>query len=251
MIDASTQNEAIRQWLFSPSNLPILQSGIRLKKFKVPGADSITKQKAEFELLLRSGPMPNPAVLKIQQVLAQAAEKMQIAQQTMQPVSPQDMATVQQLQQAMKALPPQVSTIPVAQDESENHAVEAGACFDWMTSPEGQGFKYGTPAQRAAYQNNHLHWSEHLAMAKKIAVANAPPDKPPSESLSVDVSKMPPNIAIQALAKMKINATPQDFAQHDANTLNMAVQKKAIPEALKGQKPQPNTGVRPPRQFGQ
>jgi len=253
MIDASTQNEAIRQWLFSPANLPILQSGIRLKKFKVPGADSITKQKAEFELLLRSGPMPNPAVLKIQQMLAQAAEKMLVAQKTMQPVSPQDMATVQQLQQMMKSLPPQVSTIPVAQDESENHPVEGGACFDWMTSSEGQGFKYGTPQQRAAFANVHLHWSEHLAQAKKIALANAPPNKPPSESISVDVSKMPPSVAIQSLAKMGINATPKDFAQHDQNTLSMAVQKKAIPEALKGEKPkpQPSAGARPPRQFGQ
>jgi hypothetical protein len=178
---------------------------------------------------------------------------MQIAQQTMQPVSPQDMATVQQLQQMMKSLPPQVSTIPVAQDESENHPVEGGACFDWMTSSEGQGFKYGTPQQRAAFANVHLHWSEHLAQAKKIALANAPPNKPPSESISVDVSKMPPSVAIQSLAKMGINATPQDFAQHDQNTLSMAVQKKAIPEALKGEKskPQPPAGARPPRQFGQ
>lgn len=240
MIDASTQNEAIRQWLFSPSNLPILQSGIRLKKFKVPGAESITKQKGEFELLLRSGPMPNPAVLKIQATLQQAAEQMQLAQQQMQPVPPESMAMVQQLQTQMKALPPMVSTVPVAQDESENHAVEAGACFDWITSSEGQGFKFGTPEQRAAFENLHLHWSEHMATAKQIALANMPPmDKPPSESLSVDVSKMPPNVAIQALAKMKINATPQDFAQHDQNTLNMAVQKKSIPEALKGQKEKP------------
>ena len=251
MIDASTQNEAIRQWLFSPANLPILQSGIRLKKFKVPGADSITKQKAEFELLLRSGPMPNPAVLKIQQTLAQAAEQMKIAQQTMQPIPPESMAMVQQLQQQAKTLPPQVSTIPVAQDESENHVVEAGECFDWMTGTEGQKFHYGTSMQRAAFENTHLHYSEHIAMAKKIAAANAPPNKPPSESISVDVSKMPANIAQQALAKMGIQATPQDFAQHDQNALNMAVQKKAIPEALKEKKAPPPQGVRPPRQFGQ
>ena len=253
MVDASTQNEAIRQWLFSPVNLPILQSGIRLKKFKVPGTSSITKQKAEFELLLRSGPMPNPAVLKIQAALAQAAEQMTLAQQSMQPIPPQSMAMVQQLQQKSKALPPQVSTIPVAQDESELHAVEAGECFEWMTSSEGQKFKYGTPQQRAAYANVHLHWAEHMAMAKQIAAANAPPGKPPSESMTVDISKMPPNVAIQSLAKMGINATPADFAQHDANTLNMAVQKKAIPEALKGQKPpsSPPPGARPPRQFGQ
>ncbi len=246
MIDASTQNQAISQWLFSPANLPILQDGIRMKAFKVPGATSITKQKAEFELLLRSGPMPNPKVIQIQQVLGQAADDMQQRQATMQPIDPQEMAMVQQMQQLMQTLPPQVSTVPVAQDESELHMVEAGQCLDWMNSSEGQKFKYGTPQQRAAYANVHLHWMEHMAMAKQIAAANAPPmDKPPSESISADISKMPTPVAIQLLAKMKVNATPQDFAQHQNEQLNQAVQKKAIPEALKGEKPQA-----PPPQAG-
>jgi hypothetical protein len=77
MVDSSAANPSIQAWLFSPANLPILQDGIRMKAFKVPGATSITKQKAEFELLLRSGPMPNPKVMQIQQALAQAAEQMQ------------------------------------------------------------------------------------------------------------------------------------------------------------------------------
>jgi hypothetical protein len=249
IVDASTQNQAISQWIFSPANLPILQDGIRMKAFKVPGASSVTKQKSEFELLLRSGPTINPKVLQIQQVLAQAAEKLQAAQVQMQPVPPEEMAMVQQLQQVLKALPPQVSTVPVAQDESELHAVEAGQCLEWMNSSEGQKFHYGTPQQRAAWANVHLHWSEHMAMAKQIAAANAPPtDKPPSENISVDVSKMPAAVAVQALAKMKINATPQDFAQHNSEQLQMAVQKKAIPEALKGEKHTPQA---PPQEAPQ
>ena len=224
-----------------------------MKAFKVPGATSITKQKAEFELLLRSGPMPNPKVMQIQQVLDQAAEKMNQLSAVGQQAPPENMAALQQMQQMQKSLPPQISTVPVAQDESELHSVEAGQCLDWMNSSEGQKFKYGTPQQRAAYQNAHLHWTEHMTMAKQIAAANAPPDKPPSESISVDVSKMPPNVAMQALAKMKIQATPADFAQHDQNTLNMAVQKKAIPAALadhgKAQAPPPQGGGGEPRQL--
>jgi hypothetical protein len=252
MVDASASNPSLSQWIFSPSNLPVLQDGIRMKAFKVPGATSITKQKAEFELLLRSGPMPNPKVLKIQKILMQAAEDMKpkIAQGL--PADPKELAMVQQLSQQEKTLPPMVSTVPVAQDESELHLIEAAQCLDWMNSIEGQKFKYGTPAQRAAFENVHQHWMEHTAMAKQIAAANAPPmDKPPSESISVDVSKMPPNVAIQALAKMKINATPTDFAQHAAEQLTQAVQKKAIPEALKGEKPQPapQQGGGAPRQL--
>src|ERR1035438_2254194 len=153
------------------------------------------------------------------------------------PANPQEVAMVQQLQQQQKALPPTVSTVPVAQDESELHTIEAGGCLDWFKGSEGQKIKYGTPKKRAASENIPLHWTEHMAMAKQIAAANAPPDKPPSESISVDVSKMPPNVSIQALAKMGIKSTPTDFAQHAADQLNQAVQKKAIPEALKGEKP--------------
>jgi hypothetical protein len=91
-----------------------------------------------------------------------------------------------------------------------------------------------------------------MTMAKQIAAANAPPDKPPSESISLDVSKAPANVAIQALAKLGIKATAADYAQHNADQLNMAVQKKAIPDALKGEKPQaapPQGGVGEPRQL--
>jgi hypothetical protein len=252
MIDASATNQGIAQWIFSPANLPILQDGIRMKAFKVPGATSITKQKAEYELLLRSGPMPNPKVMQLQQVLDQAAEKMTQLQTIGQPMPPENMAAIQQMQQMQKSLPPQISTVPVAQDESELHSIEAGSCLDWLNSSEGQKFKFGTPQQRAAFENVKLHWTEHMTMAKQIAAANAPPmDKPPSESISADISKMPTPVAIQLLAKMKVNATPADFQQHAGEQLNAAVQKKAIPDALKGEKPQapPPQGGGEPRQL--
>jgi hypothetical protein len=92
-----------------------------------------------------------------------------------------------------------------------------------------------------------MHWSEHLKMAKQIAAQNQPPDKPPSESISVDVSKMPPNVAMQALAKMKINATAQDFAQQADQQLQHKVAAKAVPEALKA----PKEAQQPPQQGGE
>ena len=126
-----------------------------------------------------------------------------------------------------------VSTLPVAQDESENHLVEANTAFDWLNSTEGQKFRFGTPKQQAGFANVHLHWSEHVKMAKQIAAMNQPPQKPPSESISIDVSKMPPPVAVAALGKAGIPATPQMFEQQSETALNHKVAGKAIPEALK------------------
>ena len=60
LIDVSTQNPKVGEFLFSAANLPILADGIRLKKFKVEGATSVSKQRNEFELLLRAAPEDNP-----------------------------------------------------------------------------------------------------------------------------------------------------------------------------------------------
>jgi hypothetical protein len=221
------------QWVFSPSNLAETASSLRMKNYKVQGASSVTKQRCEFETLLRGGPMPNPQRIQMQDAAQKITGGMQVAQTTGQQIPPEAAAMVQKMQQGIQSLPQLVSTIPVAQDESENHGVEANECFEWMNSTEGQKFKYGTAVQRAGYENIHLHWTEHVAMAKKIAAANKLPDKPPSESISVDVSKMPGPVAVQALAKMGIQSTPALFEQAAGTALDHKIAGKAIPEALK------------------
>jgi hypothetical protein len=223
----------LAQWVFSPSNLAETAQALRMKNYKVQGASSVTKQRCEFELLLRQGPVPNPQVMKMQEGLGKIQGEMQQHAQSGQQVPPEATAMMQKVTQGMQALPPQVSTIPVAQDESENHVVEANEAFEWLNSTEGQKFKGGTEKQRAGFANVHLHWSEHVAQAKRIAAANQPPQKPPSESISVDVSKMPPLVAAQALAKMGIQATPQVFEQQSETALNHKIAGKAIPEGLK------------------
>ena len=234
LIDKANLNPTspFSQWVFSPSNLAETASALRMKNYKVAGASSVTKQRNEFETLLRGTPQQNPKLLSMQSAMDEAKAGMAQAQQTGQPIPPEAQGMMQQLQQATQGMPPQVSSVPVAPDESENHAIEANECFEWMNSIEGQKFKNGTPEQRLGFQNVHLHWTEHVAMAKKIAAANKLPDKPPSESISVDVSKMPGPIASQALAKMGIQSTPDMFAQHAATQLNDKVAAKALPHAL-------------------
>jgi hypothetical protein len=220
-------------WVFSPSNLAETAQALRMKNYKVQGASSVTKQRCEFEKLLRGGPMPNPQVAQMKEGLDTVQDKLKIMQQTGEPMPPELTAALQQTQQKMQSMPQLVSTVPIAMDESENHIVEANECFEWMNSTEGQKFKHGTPEQQAGYENVHLHWTEHVAMAKQIMAQNKPPDKPPSESISVDVSKMPPMVASQALAKMGIQSTPAIFEQQANTALQHKVAGKAIPEALK------------------
>ena len=233
LVNKSSANPALAQWIFSPSNLAETASALRMKNYKVAGASSVTKQQSEFEVLLRQGPMPNPQLIQMQQGLEKIKGEMQEHAQGGGQVPPEAMAMVQQVQQASQALPPMVSTLPVAQDESENHLVEANTAFDWLNSTEGQKFRFGTPKQQAGFANVHLHWSEHVKMAKQIAAMNQPPQKPPSESISIDVSKMPPPVAVAALGKAGIPATPQMFEQQSETALNHKVAGKAIPEALK------------------
>ena len=220
------------QWVLGPANLVEVASALRMKNFKVEGASSVTKQRCEFEKLLRGGPMPNPQVVQMKQGLEKITGEMQAHTQGGQQVPPEAQAMLQKVQQGMQSLPPMVSTVPVAQDESENHTVEASECGEWLNSTEGQKFRWGTPEQQAGFANVHLHFMEHLAEAKKIAAANKPPEKPPSESISVDVSKMPGVVASQALAKMGISATPQMFDQQAETALNHKISAKAIPHAL-------------------
>jgi hypothetical protein len=248
LIDGSANNPSIQAWLFSPSNLPALADGIRMKAFKVPGAASVAKQKMEFEILLRSGPMPNPAVLKAQSALEMSSAGMKQHIEQGIEVPPDAQAKMMQLTAMAQQMPKMVSTIPVAQDESELHAIEADECFTWMNSTEGQKFKYGNAKQQAGYENVHMHWSEHMAVAKKIAAANAPPPKPPSESISAAVDKMPAPVAVQLLDKMGIKASPADFQQHAEDQLNQKVGAKVLPDAFKRGKQQ--TAAPPPHAGG-
>ena len=234
------------QWVFSPSNLAETAQALRMKNYKVVGASSVTKQRCEFEKLLRGAPMPNPKLIQMQQGLEKAQHGMQASQLAGEAVPPQAGMMLQQLQQAMQSIPPTVSTVPVAQDESENHLVEANTCFDWMNETEGQKMKFGSPEQQAGFANIHLHYTEHVTMAKQIMAANKPPDKQPSESISADISKMPPAVATQLLAKMGVQSTPALFEQQQETALNHKVAGKAIPEALKGESEKSHTP--PPQQ---
>jgi len=216
-------NPNVQRLLSLPKNMKIAKDAMGFTELEMPEAASVDKQLGELELLLRAGPVANPAVVKAQQQLTQHAQDAEReGQQAMQ----QFEQLLPQATQALKAMPPEVSTIAVMQDASEDHATEAQVCFDWLISPEGRKYKRGTPEEKAAWENVHLHWQEHSAMAAKLAPP--PATKPPSESVSAAVDKMPPKVGSQLLTKFfGINANPSDFQEQDATETEQTITEKA------------------------
>jgi len=217
------ENPALLRLLSLPKNMKIAKDAMGFTDLDVPEAQAVDKQLGEFELLLKNAPQVNPALVEAKQQLKQhAAEAMQ--------EGPDGMAQYEQLLpqalQALQALPQEISTVPVMQDASEDHMTEAQVCMEWLNSPEGRKFKRGTEEERAAWANVHLHWQEHAEQAAKLAPPA--PTKPPSESVSAAVDKMPPEAAAELLAKYYgINATPQQFQQQDATETEQKITEKA------------------------
>jgi hypothetical protein len=140
--------------------------------------------------------------------------KLQLAEVALQGGDP---AQVAALTQAMAALPPQVSSVPVR--KYDDHATELAVCKRILNSPRGRKLANGDDDERAAYQNLELHADEHQAELAKQA-ANQPPQglKPPS--VSIALKDLPPAPAAAAAARAGLPATPKDFeAQEVAETV--------------------------------
>lgn len=245
IVDAAAANPTseFSKIIFDPKNLKVIQSAIRMRDFTIKGASSVAKQQAEFEILLRSGPNPNPqkiaaqkaitdAQTGIQQIMAQSLATGQEPPPEVQQQAQQAPQMIAMLQQQIQGMPDEISTVPVRGDGSEDDAVEKSVCFDWLNSADGRKFEYGTPEQKTAFQNVYLHWKEHDAADKKLQAAAAPPPPPPKVSFSVPTDKMPPAEQAKIVSAGGIQADPGDFQEHQQTQLNAEVAKKVIPDSI-------------------
>lgn len=217
-------NPFIGKLLASPKNMRIAKDGIGLTDLDIAEVAAVEKQEGEFQILLKTGPVPNPAITQAQEQMAEAAQ--QAASE-----GPEAMQQFEQMSQQaiqmIKGLPQQVSTVPVMQDDSEDHASEAFTCKAWLNSEEGRKFKHGTPEQQEAWENVHLHYLEHQKMAKQITAENAPAPEAKA-TFTANLKDMPPQEAADALSKVGIKASPEDFMQeHAAATESKIAVKKA------------------------
>jgi hypothetical protein len=228
--------------VLSPKNLAVIRRAIRMPDFVIKGAETVDKTEAELEILLRSGPLPNPQLVQMQQMLEQATVGMAALQQKAQvgsPLTPEEMqqmqaapAMMQRLQQQMQSVPPEIPSIQPAPDASEDHDTAVDVLFDWMNGPNGRKFKNGDPQQQAAFQNVYLYWQAHSQISAQLKQAAAPPMGPKPMSFSADVTKLPPDVATQVLAMNGVQAPPQTMQDHQTREMNRDIAKKVIPDSI-------------------
>ena len=218
LIQASSNVELYRSIVNDVQNLPYFAQMPSLSGLHIPGLGAVEKQQGEFELLTSTGPIENPAIAELEEQILPLRQLIARGLTHTEAQTPQGQQTLAQLQQQLpqlesrlqqlKATQPLVSSVPVAQDGSENHAVEAAITLAKLNSPEGRKFKNGTPEQQAVYQNLLLHWRQHEAMAEKLTPVQPLPVK---ASATVAVDKLPPNVQAEALTALGVAAKPEDF----------------------------------------
>jgi hypothetical protein len=199
--------------MMDPRNLSVFAKFPSLKDLNIPNADQVEAQQGEFEILMRSGPVPNPQLGPIQQQLQAITAQIQQGQMDPEAQTPEGQQAMQMLQQQAQQLnqqaqsmPPLVSTVPVAQDNSENHMIHAAITLGMLTSPTGRKLKNGDPdKQQPLWQNLKLHWAEHMSMLKQL--------QPPKEmefkgSVTIDPSKFPPQAQTEMFQAMGLEVPP-------------------------------------------
>lgn len=214
-----------------PRNLTVFAKFPSLADLEIPGLDAVEQQQGEFELLLESGPLDNPDMspeqVQLQQIISSSDPEAQ---------TPEGQAAIQQAQQTLQSLPnavpPKISSIPVAQDGSENHAIHAAITLGLMTSAEGRKLKYGDDSQKAIYQNLFLHWQEHVEMSQKLT--------PPKEieikgNVTIDPTKLPPEAQAKAWQAIGLEVSPQELTDahelvpHEVTTKKQGVGADGVP----------------------
>lgn len=186
-----------------PSNFEAINRVTKRFGVTVTGIKSVRKQEGEFEKLLKTLPMPNPAYF---QAAAQVQQLTAQAQTEPDAQTPQGQQALQQVQSQLQSIPQLLTSVPVEQDSSVDHGIEAQICWDKMNSEDGQKLKREKPP---IYQNLWLHWQGHDEMQKKLSPPPAMPEVRPSVTVAVD--KLGANAQVAMLQKeYGITVAPED-----------------------------------------
>ena len=222
------QNPFYAALLKVPGNLRAIAENIRMADLELPGEASVKKALIAIDELKQTQPTPNPQKLMATEQLAKVKQSIAVEVAQGLPIPPEAEGMLQQVEAQISSLPDEMPSVTVAQDESENHEVEAETAFYWLNSEEGIKFKKGTQEQQAGYQNVLLFWQDHEQMAKKLA----PPPPSPQPHVSIPYDKIPPEAQAQALAHAGITTTPQSAQQKKNIDTQHDIAKKIVPKTV-------------------
>lgn len=215
------QNPLVQAILAEPRNLRIARDAIGIQGFEIPQADSYEKQMGEFELLLKTGPLPNPAKMELQQQMeALTAQHQQQAASGF--ANPQVEQMLQQASQQLQSMPDMISSVQIDVD-TDDHAAEEKACLDWINRPEGRRMRDGTPQEREAFQNVRLHMLEHREAKEAKQAKSSQMQKPPS--FSANYKDMPPDAQAALLQSQGLPASPDSTLEN--REANAAIKKSS------------------------
>lgn len=228
LIQMAPENPYAAQLLSDTRNLRSIAENLKMADLHIPGEESVKKQLFELNMLKQSAPEPNPqklqAIEQFQEIAAGYAGHIQSGQPA--PDGADDM--MDQLKQMIDAIPDEVTSVPVAQDASENHKVEAQTCFEWMNGDEGIKFKYGAAEQQEAFKNVYLHWQAHTEMAQKLA----PQPQTSAPHINIPFDKMPPDVQTQALEKAGLHSTPKAQAENKLIDTQHKIAQRVVPKTI-------------------
>lgn len=191
VIAMAEKNQVLAKILSTARNMMLAKDKAGLPEMVIPGADSSEKQLGEIQILMQSGPEPNPKVQEMTEQLQGAAQQAQAQGIAIPPEASQ--AAQQQLQQ----IPQVVSTVPIG--KFDDHASEMNEIETWARGPEGIR---AAATNQQGFQNVSTHYDEHAA-ALKAQQAPPPPPKPPSESIRL--SDLPPEGQVQMAGQAGIH----------------------------------------------
>lgn len=236
MIGDAATNPFMASMLSSPSNARLAKDMAGFPEMTVPGAEEYEKQMGEFDVLLATGPMPNPAFQQLQAQSGQLQSQVRNFHALNRIVPDELITQLAAIEQQMQSVPPMISTVPVDKD-TDNHAVEAQACLDLINNKEGRRLRNGTPEERDQFSNLRLHYMEH----KALVLPPDPKEKPPS--MSINYKDVPPDAAAKMLTDAGLETTGQDVAQTREHAAIIKRSGKVGGPVLPGQIPQPNNGA--------
>lgn len=199
VLDMAMQNQEVAQIIGRPSNTREIVNGLGLQ-------DVITVDEAnwedgaleDIERLLDSEPALNEQYAEIEKQLQalnetheQAKALASTAVESGIQLAPEEIQQgaqmerqVGQLEQQLKQTPQYLPSVPIAQDDSEDHETIAATVFSWMGESDGRALRRKAAKEPAGqgenwkkWTNVFLFWQGHKQIAAKLKQATAPAPK--------------------------------------------------------------------------